>query len=225
MSVMAYKEMGYLPQAFVNYLVRLGWSHGDQEIFSASELVDLFTLEAAGKSAAVFNPEKLLWLNQHYIKESSGEKLAENARPFFEKLQLNVSDMQYLKQVTTDLKTRSKTLVEMADSGAFYFKDEIEYDEKAAKKFLKIEFAGHLRTVAKELPLLEDFTKEGIETFLRSLAEKRETKLKFIAQPIRVAITGKTVSPGIDEVMITLGKEKVVQRINKALEYIDKYRK
>ena len=225
MSVMAYKETGYLPEALVNYLVRLGWSHGDQEIFSASELVDLFALEAVGKSAAVFNPEKLLWLNQHYIKESSGEKLAENARPFFEKLRLNVSDMRYLKQVTTDLKTRSKTLVEMADSGAFYFKDEIEYDEKAATKFLKVEFAGHLRTVAKELPLLEDFTKEGIETFLRSLAEKRETKLKFIAQPIRVAITGKTVSPGIDEVMITLGKEKVVQRINKALEYMDKYRK
>ncbi|RLB83683.1 MAG: glutamate--tRNA ligase [Deltaproteobacteria bacterium] len=224
-SVMTYKEMGYLPEALVNYLVRLGWSHGDQEIFSVSELIDFFNLEAIGNSAAVFNPEKLLWLNQHYIQKSSGEKLAEEVRPFFEKLQLNVSDMQYLKQVATDLKTRSKTLVEMADSGAFYFKDEIEYDEKAAEKFLKAEFAEHLRSVAKELPRLEDFTKEGIETFLRSLAERRETKLKFIAQPVRVAITGKTVSPGIDEVMITLGKEKVVQRIKRALEYIDKYKK
>ncbi len=224
-SVMTYKEMGYLPEALVNYLVRLGWSHGDQEIFSVPELINLFTLENVGKSAAVFNPEKLLWLNQHYIKESPVEKLAEETRPFFEKLQLNVSDIQYAKQVVTDLKTRSKTLAEIADSSAFYFKDEIEYDKKAAEKFLKVELAEHLRTVAKELPLLKDFTKEGIETFLRSLAERRETKLKFIAQPIRVAITGKTVSPGIDEVMITLGKEKVVQRINRALEYIDKYRK
>ncbi len=219
-SVMAYKEMGYLPEALVNYLVRLGWSHGDQEIFSIPELIDFFTLESVGKSAAVFNPEKLLWLNQHYIKESSGERLAEDARPFFEKLGLDTSDIQYVKQVVADLKTRSRTLVEMADSGAFYFGDEIEYDEKAAEKFFKVEFAGHLEAVAEKLPFLEDFTKEGIETFLKSIAEERETKLKFIAQPMRVALTGKTVSPGIDDVMITLGKEKVERRIKKAVDYI-----
>ena len=219
-SVMAYKGMGYLPEALVNYLVRLGWSHGDQEIFSIPELIDFFTLESVGKSASVFNPEKLIWLNQHYIKESPGKRLAEDARPFFEKLGLGTSDMHYVEQVVTDLKTRSKTLAEMADLGAFYFGDETGYEEKAAEKFLKVEFAGHLEAVAEKLPLLEDFTKEGIEFFLRSITEERETKLKFIAQPMRVALTGKTVSPGIDDVMITLGKEKVVHRIKKAVDYI-----
>lgn len=219
-SVMAYKEMGYLPEALVNYLVRLGWSHGDQEIFTNEELINYFTLEAVGKSAAVFNPEKLLWLNQHYIKESNGDTLAQEARPFFENLNIDVSDISYLQKVVSDLRTRSKTLVDMADSGAFYFKDEIDYDEKAAEKFLKIEYAGHLEAVAETLLSLGNFTKEGIETVLRSIAEKRETKLKFIAQPLRVALTGKTVSAGIDEVMVTLGKDKVVQRIRKALDYM-----
>jgi glutamyl-tRNA synthetase len=219
-SVMAYKEMGYLPEALVNYLVRLGWSHGDQEIFTSEELIDYFTLEAVGKSAAVFNPEKLLWLNQHYIKESNGETLAQEMRPFFENLDIVASDMSYLQKVVSDLKTRSKTLVDMADSGAFYFKDDIAYDEKAADKFLKVEYAGHLEAVVETLPSVEDFTKEGIETVLRNIAEKRETKLKFIAQPLRVALTGKTVSPGIDEVMVTLGKDKVMQRIRRALDYM-----
>jgi glutamyl-tRNA synthetase len=219
-SVMAYKEMGYLPEALVNYLVRLGWSHGDQEIFTSEELIDYFTLEAVGKSAAVFNPEKLLWLNQHYIKESNGETIAQEMRPFFENLDIVASDMSYLQKVVSDLKTRSKTLVDMADSGAFYFKDDIAYDEKAADKFLKVEYAGHLEAVVETLPSVEDFTKEGIETVLRNIAEKRETKLKFIAQPLRVALTGKTVSPGIDEVMVTLGKDKVMQRIRRALDYM-----
>jgi glutamyl-tRNA synthetase len=219
-SVMAYKEMGYLPEALVNYLVRLGWSHGDQEIFTIEELINYFALEAVGKSAAVFNPEKLLWLNQHYIKESDVKKLTEEARPFFENLNIDASDMPYVQKVVSDLRTRSKTFVDMAASGAFYFKDEIDYDEKAADKFLKIEYAGHLEAVAETLPSVEDFTREGIETVLRNIAEKRETKLKFIAQPLRVALTGKTVSPGIDEVMITLGKDKVIQRIRRALDYM-----
>jgi glutamyl-tRNA synthetase len=219
-SVMAYKEMGYLPEALVNYLVRLGWSHGDQEIFTNEELINYFTLDAVGKSAAVFNPEKLLWLNQHYIKESNGETLAQEMRPFFESMDIDASDMPYLQKVVSDLKARSKTLVDMADSGAFYFRDDIDYDEKAADKFLKIEYAGHLEAVAETLPSVEEFTKEEIETFLRNIAEKRETKLKFIAQPLRVALTGKTVSPGIDEVMVTLGKDKVMKRIRRAIDYM-----
>ena len=219
-SVMAYKDMGYLPEALVNYLVRLGWSHGDQEIFSLDELIDLFTLEVVGKSAAVFNPEKLLWLNQHYIKECAEERLAHEISPFLERLGLDTSDKDFVKKAASDLSARSKTLVEMADSGAFYFKDEIEYEKAAAEKFLKMEFAGHMEAVIEKLPLLQDYTKEGIENFLREIARERDTKLKFIAQPMRVALTGKTVSPGIDQVMITLGKEKVTQRIRRALDFI-----
>jgi glutamyl-tRNA synthetase len=219
-SVMAYKDMGYLPEALVNYLVRLGWSHGDQEIFSIHELITLFSLDAVGKSAAVFNPEKLLWLNQHYIQKCDIERLVKEIQPFIKEMHLNVADDVSLERVAGDLKSRSKTLVEMVESGIFYFQDEVEYDEKAAQKFLNEEYAGHLKAVVKALPSLEDYTTKGIETFLKKIAEERDTKLKFIAQPMRVALTGRTVSPGIDEVMITLGVKRVIARLEKAINYI-----
>jgi len=219
-SVMAYKEMGYLPEAMVNYLVRLGWSYGDQEIFSLDELIRFFTLDSVGKSAAIFNPDKLLWLNQYYIKECQTERLVQEMIPFWKRLGVDASDQAFLRHVVNDLKSRAKTLVELAESSLFYFTDDIAYESEAAKAFLKEEMADHLKAVAEGIPSLQDYTKKGMEAFLRTLAEKRGVKLKVIAQPLRVAITGKTVSPGIDEVMITLGKERVIKRINRAVEYI-----
>ncbi len=216
-SVMVYKEMGYLPEALVNYLVRLGWSHGDQEIFTMEELIREFSLEAVGKSAAVFNPEKLLWLNQHYIMSYPAERLVEEMLPFWRERGFDISDHRFVSKVVADLRTRAKTLVEMADSGGFYFRDEVTYEPEAAAKFLTPEYAGHLEAVAERLPGLGDYTKDGLEAFLRSLAEERGTKLKWIAQALRVALTGKTVSPGIDEVMVTLGKERVIQRLERAI--------
>lgn len=219
-SVMAYKEMGYLPEALVNYLVRLGWSYGDQEIFSLDELIRLFSLDSVGKSAAIFNPEKLLWLNQYYIKECPTERLVREMIPFWKRLGVDTTNQALLGNVVDDLKSRAKTLVELAESSLFYFTDDVAYESEAANTFLKAEMADHLKAVAEGIPSLQDYTKKGMETFLRALAEKRGIKLKVIAQPLRVAITGKTVSPGIDEVMITLGKERVIKRINKAIEYI-----
>ncbi|MEI6313688.1 MAG: glutamate--tRNA ligase, partial [Syntrophus sp. (in: bacteria)] len=219
-SVMAYKDMGYLPEALVNYLVRLGWSHGDQEIFSMAELVDLFDLNTVGKSAAIFNPEKLLWLNAHYIKEYSLEHLVECVKPFWTAKELDVSDQDFLNHAVDDLRSRSKTLVEMADSGQFYFADEVTYDPEAAGKFLTPDVVEHLQAIIQELPQCADYSKTGIEQFLRRFTEERGVKLKIIAQPLRVALTGKTVSPGIDDVMITLGKERVVRRLEKAVEFI-----
>jgi len=219
-SVMAYQEMGYLPEALVNYLVRLGWSHGDQEIFSMDELIRLFSLESVGKSAAIFNPEKLLWLNQHYIKDYPADTLVENMRPFWTARGFDVSDRDYLRHVTDDLRARSKTLVEMADAGAFYFLDEVNYDPEAARKFLTADMKRHLLTVAEKLPYCRDYSKSGLEAFLRDIAEDQGVKLKAIAQPLRVALTGKSVSPGIDDVMVTLGKDRVIQRIRQAVEYM-----
>ena len=219
-SVMAYQEMGYLPEAVVNYLVRLGWSHGDQEIFSMDELARLFTLESVGKSAAVFNPEKLLWLNQHYIRTYAADKLVENMKPFWSAHDFNVNDQIYLRHVAEDLRARSKTLVEMADAGAFYFQDHVSYDPDAAEKFLTSETKDHLMAIADRLPSYGDYSKNGIELFLRDIAENRGVKLKVIAQPLRVALTGKSVSPGIDEVMITLGRDRVIERLRQAAEYI-----
>jgi glutamyl-tRNA synthetase len=220
-SVMAYKEMGYLPEAVVNYLVRLGWSYGDQEIFSLDELIRIFTLESVGKSAAVFNPEKLLWLNQHYIKECPSERLVQQVMPFWQKLGVDTSDHDLLKRVADDLKTRSKTLAELAEASRFYFTDDIVYDREAADKYLNKEIVDHLAAIAKQLPSLQDFTKKGMENFLRAIAGERGVSLKVIAQPLRVALTGKTVSPGVDEVMITLGKERVIKRIRKAIVFIN----
>lgn len=219
-SVMAYSDMGYLPEALVNYLVRLGWSFGDQEIFSAEEMIRCFSLDSVGKSAAVFNPDKLLWLNQHYIREADPGRIAEMVKPFFRKAGIEAKDGVFLERVVGDMKSRSKTLADLAEGGAFYFQDAVSYDEEAAKKFLTPEVVEPLEEIADLIPSCSDFTKEGIETLLRKIADERQIKLKVIAQPLRVALTGKTVSPGIDEVMITLGKERVVKRIGDAIRFV-----
>ncbi len=219
-SVMAYKEMGYLPEALVNYLVRLGWSHGDQEIFSPKELIEYFALSAVGKSPAIFNPEKLLWLNAHYIKEATSERLAEEMKTLWP-AGTNIDDADFTKKVIVDLQPRVKTLVELAGAANFYFTDKIQYEEQAAQKFLVSEVAAHLKAMAAAIPSVQNFTKGGLEEFLKAFTEEKDIKFKVIAQPLRVALTGKTVSPGIDEIMVTLGKDRVVQRINAAVAYID----
>lgn len=219
-SVMAYKEMGFLPEALVNYLVRLGWSHGDQEIFSFKELIELFELNSVGKSPAVFNPEKLLWLNAHYIKEAKPERLMEEMRPLWP-AGISADDKAFTQKVIIDLQPRVKTLVELAQAADFYFADQIQYEEQAAQKFLVSEVAGHLKAIADTIPKVQNFDKESIEAFLKNFIEEQKIKFKAIAQPLRVALTGKTVSPGIDEIMVTLGRQRVMQRINDAIAYID----
>ncbi|PKN33396.1 MAG: glutamate--tRNA ligase [Deltaproteobacteria bacterium HGW-Deltaproteobacteria-19] len=218
-SVMAYRDMGYLPEALVNYLVRLGWSHGDQEIFTGDELTSLFDLDAVGKSPAVFNPEKLLWLNQHYIRSYPADRLMEALQPLWPAAS-EPSQEALVRGVARDLQSRSRTLLELIDGAAFYFADEVAYDPKAAEKFLTQVSAVLLEAVLEGLPHLMDYSKEGIEAFLRALAESRQAKLKDIAQPLRVALTGKTVSPGIDEVMVTLGRERTLDRISRALSFL-----
>jgi len=219
-SVMAYKEMGYLSEALVNYLVRLGWAHGDQEIFSLTELIDVFSLEAVGKSPAVFNPEKLLWLNAHYVKGAKPERLSEEMKPIWSEA-AGKADAELVQKVIADLQPRAKTLVELADMATFYFAEKVQYENEAAQKFLQPAVAVYLKEIAAGLPSLTNFSKEGIEDFLKAFAQKREIKLKAVAQPLRVALTGKTVSPGIDEVMVTLGKDRVMKRIQDAVAYIE----
>ncbi len=219
-SVMAYKEMGYLPEALVNYLVRLGWAHGDQEIFSLAELINVFSLEAVGKSPAVFNPEKLLWLNAHYIKEAKLERLSEEMKPIWSEA-AGKADAELVRRVIADLQPRVKTLIELADAAGFYFVEKVQYEKEAVQKFLQPAIGIYLKEIALGLTTLANFSKEEIEDFLKAFAQKREIKLKVIAQPLRVALTGKTVSPGIDEVMVTLGKDRVEKRIQDAVAYIE----
>ncbi len=220
-SVMEYQKLGYLPQAVVNYLVRLGWAYGDQEEFTREELIGKFSLEAVGRSAAAMNPGKLDWLNAQYIKKIELEELVQRVRPFIEAKGYSNIDPPVLRKALLSLRERVKTLVEMADVSEFYFCEEITYDEKAAAKFLNQETLPMLREAIT--PLLNEsvLEKERVHGLIQQLAETRGEALVKIAQPIRVALTGRTVSPPIDEVMDVLGKERVIQRLRKAIQYIE----
>ncbi len=221
LSVMAYYEMGYLPDAVVNYLVRLGWSYGDREVFTREELIKYFSFENVGKAAAVFNPEKLLWLNSQYIINTSSEKLVELVKPFLVREEVigeeEMMDKKWLSKAIDTLKERSKTLIELAKSLRYYIAEEIEYDEKARAKFLNEQSRELLIEMKDGLSLLDEFTKESIERLFRSIVEKYGVKLGLLAQPVRVALTGSTASPGIFEVIDVLGKEKTIKRLEKAI--------
>jgi len=219
-SVMEYKKMGYLPQAVVNYLVRLGWSHGDQEEFTREELIEKFSLEAVGRSAAAINPGKLDWLNARYIKKIELEELVQRARPFIEAKGYLITDPDRLRKALSSFRERVKTLVEMADLSEFYFCEEIAYDEKAAGKFLNKEAMPMLEQVITSLSKESILQKENVHRLIQQLAETRGEPLVKIAQPIRVALTGKTVSPPINEVMEALGKTEVIKRLQRAIEII-----
>jgi glutamyl-tRNA synthetase len=219
-SVMEYKKMGYLPEAVVNYLVRLGWSYGDQEEFTQEELIEKFSLEAVGKSAAAINPGKLDWLNAQYIKKIELEDLARRVMPFMEAKGYGVTDLNLLRKVALSFRERVKTLVEMADLSEFYFCEEVAYDEKAAEKFLRPESVVIFDQIVDHLSKEATIDKAFAHRLIQQLAETQGDPLVKIAQPLRVALTGKTVSPPIDEVMEALGKTKVIKRIQRAIKYI-----
>ncbi len=217
-SVMAYKEMGYLPEAMVNYLVRLGWSHGDQEIFSLAELIEKFNLESVGKSAGVFNPEKLLWLNAHYIKTGDPQRLGELLRPFLTAEGLPVESGPDPAAVVPTLQERSRTLVEMAQGAAFYYRPVVEFDADAAGKFLTAEQRPLLQMLLERLEACADFSVAAIEEVFNGVMSETGLKLGKVAPPVRVALTGGTVSPSIYEVLAVLGRERSLQRLGRALE-------
>ncbi len=221
-SVFAYRDAGYFPETLLNYLARMGWSHGDQEIFSKQELIEYFGFEACGKSPGIFNPEKLLWLNFHYLKLRSPAQLVREVLPFIEKRGYQVpGDQAWMEKMVETLRERAKTLVELVDFAHFYLSDDIKIDPKAAAKFLKPEIAEPLKALAAGLAELPDGCSEAAvqEVFERVLA-RFELKLGQLAQPVRVALTGGTVSPGIYEVIAVLGAKRTVERLNRAVALI-----
>lgn len=220
MSVTAYREMGVLPEAFLNYLVRLGWSCGDQEFFTVDELIEKFSLENIGRSAGIFDPEKLLALNADHIKAAPAEKLAPVLMPFLQDRGVAAEPGGYLESVINTLNARSKTLVEMADKALFYYQAEITYDEKAARKNLKPAALNPLQALCARLEALDRFTEPELEGAFKTVMEKTGLKLGKIAQPVRVALTGQTASPGIFEIIEILGKTRVLKRLNKAIDFI-----
>jgi glutamyl-tRNA synthetase len=221
MSVTAYRDMGFLPDAVVNYLVRLGWSYGDQEFFTRDELVEKFTLDNIGKAPGIFDTEKLLALNADHIKAASPAYISEHLLPFLKKRGVQAEKGAFLDQVIQTLNTRSKTLIEMADGAMFYYEDKIVYDEAAAKKFLKPAALEPLQKITDALEALNSFTEKDLEDAFKSVMEETGLKMGKIAQPVRVALSGKTVSPGIFEVVAVLGKDRVIERLRQAIQHIE----
>jgi glutamyl-tRNA synthetase len=219
-SVLAYRELGYLPHALLNALARVGWSYGDQEKFTVQELIEKFSLENVGKSAGIFNPEKLLDLNARYIRESDSKALGEALIPFLERIGLRELDKLQVTAAAETFRMRSKTLVEMAQSARFYFEEDLHYDEKADRKFLKPEMVPLMRETRARIENMAVFTQKNLEGLFLGILEEKKIRLGDIAQPLRVALTGTSVSPGLFEVMEVLGKEKVLRRMDRALRHM-----
>ena len=217
-SVTAYRDLGYFPEAVVNYLVRLAWSYGDQEIFSRQELIEKFTLESVGKSAGVFNPEKFLWVNSHYLKSKPLSELAEEIVPFITVKGYAVPrDKKWLEKMIATLRERTKTMAELVDAAHYYLADEIFLDEKAAQKFLTRDTAAPIQSLIDKLSALGDFNESAVEQAFARTLEEHGLQMGKLAQPVRVALTGSTVSPGIHDVIAVLGKERTIRRLKNAL--------
>jgi glutamyl-tRNA synthetase len=219
-SVLQYREEGYLPEGLLNYLVRLGWSHGDQEVFSLDELCQLFDIKDVNKSASAFNAGKLLWINQQHIMRATPERLAKYLRPQLEALGLDASDTAKVVAVTKAQQERAKTLKEMAQNSVFFFSDIHTYDEKAAKKNLTAEAQPILLELAEKLSSLSEWSAPGIHEVIERSAASRGVGMGKVAQPLRVAVSGTTVSPPIDVTLEILGRTTTLTRVQRAIEFV-----
>jgi glutamyl-tRNA synthetase len=209
-----------LPQALLNYLARLGWSHGDQEIFSGAEMIAAFDIEDINKSAAAFDLDKLLWVNQHYIAHLPLAELVTHATPYFVQAGLDASDAAQLAAVVDAQRTRAKTLVEMADKSRPFFGELSSRDEEAMAKHLVPAVAAPLRDLRDQLVDQQPWQAPALHTLIESVASSHDIKLGKIAQPLRVAVTGSTASPAIDVTLQLVGRQQCLTRIDSALAYI-----
>ncbi|HKN85721.1 MAG TPA: glutamate--tRNA ligase [Nitrospiraceae bacterium] len=220
-SVLAYRDMGYLPEAMINYLVRLGWSSGDQEIFSIAELVEKFSFEHVQKSAAVFNPDKLLWVNAYHIRHGDPSRIVSLLMPFLEQKgfgqAVKTTPVGWMEQLVIMLRERARTLVEMAAAAEPYLMPEPTMEPEAVHKFLTPQMAPILETLAQRFNSDKVFSKETLEGIFKVLLEESGLKMGQLAQPVRVALTGRAVSPGIFEVIDLLGREATMMRLRRGI--------
>ncbi|HSA60973.1 MAG TPA: glutamate--tRNA ligase [Nitrospiraceae bacterium] len=221
-SIMAYRDMGYLPDAMVNYLVRLGWSHGDQELFTRQELIEKFSWKNVQTSAAVFNPDKLLWMNAEYIKTSPPGQVAQALVPLLEgaglQAELRAVSADWLARLVVLVKERAKTLVEMVEWVRPYFGQSVMFDEEAAKKFLTPAIAPVLGKLLARFEAFSTFSKQEWEDSFKKCVEEEGLKMGQLAQPVRVALTGRTASPGLFEVMEVLGRDRTLFRLRQGIQ-------
>jgi glutamyl-tRNA synthetase len=219
-SVIQYRDDGYLPEALLNYLVRLGWSHGDQEIFSLDEMIQLFDIDQVNKAASSFNTDKLNWLNQHYLKEDDPGRIAHLLSPHMGRLGIDPSTGPDLVAVAAAQQERAKTLVEMAEISAFFYRDFEDYDAKAAKQHLRPVAREPLERMREALAAQEEWSGEALHDLVQRVSDELGLKMGKVAQPLRVAVVGRAASPGIDVTLELVGKEACLRRIDRALAFI-----
>lgn len=219
-SVMQYREQGILPEALLNYLVRLGWSYEDKEHFTVDEMIEFFDIEDVNKAASAFNTEKLLWLNQHYIKSDTPERIAHLLSPHMGELDIDPAIGPDLVEVVKAQRERAKTLVELAQISAFYYKDFDEFDEKTAKKAFKAAAIEPLEMVRVKMAALAEWKREALHECIHKTAEELEIGLGKLGMPLRLAVTGGSPAPDLDLTLYLIGREASLRRIDKALEYI-----
>ena len=221
-AVLEYQEAGYMPEALVNYLVRLGWSYGDQEVFSLQEMIEKFSLENITKSPAAFDPEKLLWLNGHYLRHADAKRVAGLLIPLLRKQGVLNGEAQpdsaWLEKLVLALRERSQTLVEMADKAALFFQESVMMDQEAAEKFLTMAIQPVFAKLIGVLEGLSSFEHDVLEQGFKSVLAETGLSMSKLAQPVRVALTGGTVSPGIFDVMALLGRDRTLARLKKAID-------
>ena len=220
-SVLQYKEDGFLPEALLNYLVRMGWSHEEQEIFSIDEMIKLFTLETVNSSPSTFNLEKLLWINQQHIQSTNIDNLVANLTPFMKLKDLDISKGADLSLVADLLREKSKTLVEMADLAVYFYQDFSEFNPTAAKKHLRPVAEEPLKLIKQKLSVITAWTIENIHQAIKDTATELSIGMGKVGMPLRVAITGAGQSPSIDATAFLIGQEKCLKRLSMALKVIE----
>ena len=219
-SLLEYREDGFLAEALMNYLARLGWAHGDEEIFSKSDLIEKFDISNVGRSPAIFDMDKLLWLNGHYMKTIPPDEIAARLVPFIERLGCEAHDLAKLVKMVLILRERAKTLKEMAQMAEFFFKENIVYEAKARDKHLTSAARPILERFFRDFAALPSLDEAQQKALIEGVAKDFGKKLVEVVQPVRVALSGREVTPGIFEVIEILGKETVEKRIKRAISSI-----
>lgn len=216
-DVMVHARNGILPEALLNFVIRLGWSHGDDEVISREQMIQWFDFDHVGTDSGVWNPDKLLWLNQQWLKAMDPQVIAGRLLPFLERKGFQVNGDPRLQKVVVALRARVRTLVEMADTAAYFFSRGVTVDEKAAQKHLGPDARPVLEEVKVSLSQVPEWSAEMLETAVKFVSEKLKVGMGKVAQPVRVAVTGNTASPGIGETLELVGRDETLRRLDAAL--------
>ena len=218
-GVMQYRDDGFIPQAVLNYLLRLGWSHEDQEIFSREEMIKLFKLEEVNGAPSTFNTQKLIWVNEQYIKTLPADEILQHLQWHLDQQKLDTSNGPAIRDVIEAHRDRAKTLKELAASIRYYYEDFKEYDEKAAKKHFKTATPGILQKLLDNLSALPEWTAEAIEASIKKTCDELELGMGKVGPALRVAVTGAAVSPSLDTTLALIGRDKSLERLQKAIHF------